>query len=240
MMVLIDARTGNPLSVLLDNGYLTDVRTGLAGALAAMYLASETIGSVGVIGSGTQARYQVHALRLVRSFSRLTVYGIMDAEVDRYITEMTRDLGIEIIKAKDAETVVRNSDLVVTTTPAKQPYLRSEWLHPGLHITCMGSDAEDKQELHADVFIGVDRIVCDKKSQAFRLGELHHAYDAGFIENKDDIIELGSLTLGQITGRLSNQEITICDLTGVGVQDTQIACLAYTQAVKRGLGSLVD
>ena len=239
MMVLISAETGFPLAILLDNGYLTDVRTGIAGAIAAQYLAPEEIKMAGVIGSGMQARYQIRSLKLVRDISELLIFGIVEEEVDRYIDEMSAELDLKIIKAIDAETVVRESDVVVTTTPSKEPYLKSEWLHPGLHITCMGSDSEDKQELYADVFSRADRIVCDKKTQVFRLGELHHALEGGFI-SEEDVIELGEITSGQVPGRTDKSEITICDLTGVGVQDTQIARLAYHKAVKRGFGLKIE
>ncbi len=236
MMILIDALTGRPLALLLDNGYLTDVRTGLAGAIAAKHLAPSEIRTVGVIGSGMQARFQIRALKIVRDFSRLLVYGIEQDEVDKYIEEMTEELGIEVISADDAETVVFQSEIVVTTTPSKEPYLRAAWLHPGLHITSMGSDSADKQEVFVDVFAKVDRIVCDRKSQAFRLGELHHAREAGVIKDEDVVAEIGEIILGTRPGRQSEDEVTICDLTGVGVQDTQIARLAYRRGIERKLG----
>ncbi len=239
MMVLVSAETGYPLAVLLDNGYLTDVRTGIAGAIAAQYLAPDEVKTAGVIGSGMQARFQIRSLKLVRGFSKLLVFGIIDKEVNRYIDDMSQELDLEIIKAKDAETVVRLSDIVVTTTPSKEPYLQAEWLHPGLHVTCMGSDSEDKQELYADVFNRADRIVCDRKSQVFRLGELHHALNAGFV-SEGEVIELGELTSGKLSGRTEKSEITICDLTGVGVQDTQIARLAYHKALERGFGLPIE
>jgi ornithine cyclodeaminase len=235
MMVLISAKTGNPLAILLDNGYLTDVRTGIAGALAAKYLAPKEVKVAGVIGSGMQARYQIRALKLVRDFSKLMTFGIVPDEVDAYADEIEEELGIEVIKARDAESVVRESEVVVTTTPAKEPYLRAEWLHPGLHLTCMGSDSEDKQEVFTDVFTRVDRIVCDRKSQVFRLGELHHALEAGLV-TEDAVVELGELTSGRVRGREMEEEITVCDLTGVGVQDTQIARLAYQKATECGFG----
>lgn len=240
MMMLISTKTGNPMAILLDNGYLTDVRTGIAGAIAAKYLAPKEVKVVGVIGSGMQARYQIRALRLVRDFSQLWVFGIVEGEVERYVEEMTQELGVEVFKAKDAETVVRESEVVVTTTPSKEPYLRAQWLHPGMHITCMGSDSEDKQELYPDVFTRADRIVCDRKSQVFRLGELHHALEAGVITKEEDVIELGELTSGRMPGRETEDEITVCDLTGVGVQDTQIARLAYVRAVELGLGLSIE
>ena len=236
MMVVVSAQTGFPQAVLLDNGYLTDVRTGVAGAIAARHLARETIETAGVIGAGMQARYQMRALKLVRDFRQLLVYSIVPEEVDEYAEEMSTELGAKVVKAASYEELVRQSDIVVTTTPAHDPYLKTEWLHPGLHITCMGSDSEHKQEIHADVFERVDRIVCDRKSQCFRLGELHHALAAGVISENDEIIELGELTSGRRPGRQSDDEITICDLTGVGIQDTAIARFAYQRAQAKQLG----
>ena len=238
-MVLISADTGIPKAVLLDNGYLTEVRTGIAGAVAAKHLAKDKIETVGVIGSGSQARYQMEALKLARDYQRILVYGIIPDEVELYAEEMTNRLTVEVIQADDAETVVRESEIVVTATPAQQPYLEAGWLHPGLHITCMGSDAEHKQELFADVFTRADLVVCDRKDQVFRLGELHHARDEGIITREDQVIELGELTSGMRKGRQNDAQVTICDLTGVGVQDTQIARLAYAKAKQKGFGLFI-
>jgi len=237
LMMLISSKTGFPEALLLDNGYLTDVRTGIAGAIAARHLAREGIEVAGVIGAGMQARYQMRGLKLVRGFNRLLIYSVIPEEVEVYVDEMSEELGVEVAAAGDYEEVVTQSDVVVTTTPATEPYLRSEWLHPGLHITCMGSDSEHKQELHADVFGGADRIVCDRKLQSFRLGELHHALEAGVISEQSEITELGEITAGLKPGRQSESEITICDLTGVGVQDTAIARLAYQRALEKDLGT---
>ena len=236
MMVVVSAKTGFPQAILLDNGYLTDVRTGIAGAIAARHLARESIETAGVIGAGIQARYQIRGLNLVRDFKRLIIYSIIPEEVDVYVDEMAKELGIEVVKASNDQEVVRQSDVVVTTTPAREPFLKAEWVHPGLHITCMGSDSEHKQELYVDVFGCADRVVCDRKSQCFRLGELHHALEAGVISEHDEIIELGELTSGLKPGRQHDDEITVCDLTGVGVQDTAIALLAYRRAIDKGLG----
>jgi len=240
MMVLINTQTGNPLAILLDNGYLTDVRTGIAGAIAAKYLAPKEVKTVGVIGSGMQARFQIRALKLVRDFSHLLVYGVVKDEVNAYVNEISKELKVKVISAGSAEEVVRQSDVVVTTTPSKEPYLRADWLHPGLHITCMGSDSEDKQELFPEVFAKADRIACDRKSQVFRLGELHHALEAGVISESDEVYELGELISRTKQGRQTDEEITVCDLTGVGIQDTQIARLAYHRAVEQNLGLNID
>jgi ornithine cyclodeaminase len=153
---------------------------------------------------------------------------------------MTDELDVEVQKAESYADVVRGSDVVITATPAHEPYLKSEWLHPGLHITCMGSDSEDKQEIEVDVFSSVDIIACDLKSQCFRLGELHHAVEQEVITNDHPIVELGELTSGQVAGRQHEDEISICDLTGVGVQDTAIALQAYKRAKERGLGFVIE
>jgi ornithine cyclodeaminase len=240
MMVLMSARTGFLEAVLLDNGYLTDLRTGVAGAIAAEQLAPRHIDTAGVIGTGMQARWQMRGLRLVRDFRRVLVYGRNGAAVERYVSEMTAELGVEVRRAETVEEVVRASQLVVTTTPTREPYLRAEWLHPGLHITAVGADGEHKQELFADVLARADRVACDSRRQCFRLGELHHALNDGFLAENADVAELGELIAGQRAGRASDSEISVCDLTGVGVQDTTIAVLAYRRALVNGLGTTIE
>jgi ornithine cyclodeaminase len=235
MMVLVSARTGFPEAAFFDNGYLTQVRTGAAGAVAAKYLAPKSVRTVGVIGSGTQARFQVMGIHRVRSFERLLVFGIEPDGVEGYVAEMPGRLGVEVVKADDPETVVRQSEVVVTTTPAREPFLRAEWLHPCLHITAMGADAPEKQELQSDVMGRADLIVCDRKEQCLVRGELHHAVEAGKLPASVPVVELGDLTSGRLPGRQAEDQITICDLTGVGVQDTAIARLALLKAGSRGL-----
>lgn len=237
MMTLFSAKTGVPQAVLLDNGYLTDIRTCAAGAVAARHLACKGVETVGVIGAGAQARYQIMALQKVRDFKRVLVYSLVG--MDDYVAEMSAVLGVDMIAKSSAEDVVRESEIVVTTTPAKEPYLRAEWLHPGLHITCMGSDAEDKQELFADVLGRADLYVCDSRDQTFRLGEAHHAQVAGIL-SKDESVELGEITSASHPGRTSDEQITVCDLTGTGMQDTVIATLAYQKALEKGMGLEID
>ncbi len=240
MMILLSAKVGFPQALLLDNGYLTNVRTGLAGAIAAKYLSPKQVHTAGVIGAGKQGRFQMQGLKLVRDYDRLLVYDRLSEQVDKYVEEMTPVLGVDIIRAKSVEEVVRGSDVVVTTTPSKTPYLRAEWIHPGLHITAMGSDAESKNELEPAVLGRADLLVCDRKSQVFRLGEHHHALEAGVISEDDDILELGEITAGRHPGREDNTQITLCDLTGTGAQDTAIALLAYRKALENGLGMTIE
>lgn len=240
LMVLLSAETGFVKAVLLDNGYLTDVRTGAAGAVAAKYLAPETIETAGVIGAGGQARYQMLALKQVRDFKRLLVYNRTEERAMKYVEEMSSLLSrVDIILGNSAEEVVRQSDLVVTTTPATDGFLKADWLHEGLHITAMGSDAEHKNELDSGVMAQADVIACDSKAQVFRLGELHHAKKAGTVD-ESQVIELGDVITGAKIGRTDDKQITICDLTGTGMQDTVIATMAYQLASDAGLGTVIE
>ena len=240
MMVLLSAATGFCEAVLLDNGYLTDLRTGLAGAVAARHLARDNINTVGVVGAGAQARYQVECLTLVREFDRLLVLGRDPERQAAYIDEMQRKPGITVAAAKSMEQLVGESDLVVTTTSSRTPLIRADWLHPGLHITAMGSDLAGKQELDAGVLAAADLLVCDRKSQCFSMGELQHGLAAGILTEDSPVLELGDLTGAGTAGRSSDRQVTVCDLTGPGVQDTAIATVAYEAAVSRGIGTVIS
>jgi ornithine cyclodeaminase len=237
-MLVISAETGFLQAVLLDNGYLTQVRTGAAGAVAAKYLAPQAAEQVGVIGAGVQARFQMRALALVRDIRTIRTFSLDEDGVrDAYVREMKQELGVEVIKAGSVEEVVKESSVVVTTTPSRAPFLKAEWLHPGLHLTTMGADAEGKQETHPEVAAGVDILACDLASQSFRLGELRSALAAGTITEDSNVVELGSMCRGAHPGRGDEEQITMCDLTGVGVQDTMIATRAYAIAQEKGLGT---
>lgn len=238
MMMLFSAKTGFPEAVLLDNGYLTNVRTAAAGGVAARHLARADVETAGVIGAGTQARWQIMALQHERDFRRLLVYSLKG--VEDYAEEMRDRIDAEIIPVESAEEVVRGAEIVVTTTPSREPYLRGEWLHPGLHITAMGSDAEVKQELFAEALGRADLLVCDRRSQAFRLGECHHALQAGVLSSQEDALELGEITSGARPGRTSEEQISVCDLTGTGMQDTIIATMAVDIASQHGFGIPIE
>jgi ectoine utilization protein EutC len=233
MMILLSAETGFPLAVLLDEGYLTDLRTALAGAVAARHLAPPQIETLGIVGTGTQARLQAQALRLVRRYDRVLVHGRTPEAVQRYVAEMSQALQVPVEAAASAEEVVRSSQMVVTTTAAREPLVSADWLHPGLHITAMGSDGVGKQELDPRVLARADRVVCDLRSQCVRVGELQHAAAESLLPANADIAELGELTAGDRPGREGPDEITVCDLTGVGVQDTAIASYTYERVTGR-------
>ncbi len=239
MMVVVSAETGFPEGVLLDNGYLTEARTGLAGAVAAKHLAPADVDTVGVIGAGSQGRYQVRALRLVRAFRRVLVFDRTEAAAVTYAREMREELGVPVEPAP-AEAVVRESQVVLSCTPSREPTVKAAWLHAGVHVTAMGADTAEKQELETGVLGRADRLACDYKRQCFERGEFLHALRAGEIEASAEVTELGELTSGRRPGRQRADDITVCALTGVGVQDAAIACLCYERALAAGVGLRVS
>jgi ornithine cyclodeaminase len=237
LMIVLSAETGRPEALLLDNAYLTEVRTALAGAIAAKYLAPTTVRTAGVIGVGMQARYQLRALKLVRDFRQVVAFGRKRDAIRKFMADVSEELHVEVVPAKNPAEVVRRCEVVVTATPAREPLIALANLHEGLHITAMGSDGPGKQELDPRIFQRADLVVCDLRSQCERVGELQHAIAAGTITAASPVVELGELAAGKRPGRESDSEITVCDLTGVGVQDTAIACFALDRARAKGLGA---
>jgi ornithine cyclodeaminase len=225
LMAVFDATTGVPVALLLDNGFLTDIRTGAAGAVAADVLAPLTIASVGVIGSGLQARYQVRCLRCVRTFSRIVAWSPDAAHLEAYVREL-RDQGFDACAAATPEAVCRDADVLVTATPSRAPLVQAEWLRPGQHVTALGSDSPGKQELDAACLAKADLLVVDRLTQCAAFGELRHALDEGALRPDQVYAELGEIVAGVKPGRTTSRQLTIADLTGVGFQDTAIASWA--------------
>jgi len=239
LMVLFSARTGLVEALLLDNGFLTDLRTAAAGAVAARWLSREDTRSVAVIGAGVQAKLQLQALTLVRPVERATVWA-RDADKAAQCAALIReDLSLDVSTAPSVHDAVQGVDLIVTTTPSDAPLLQAANLSPGQHITAMGSDTEHKNEIAADVFSAASYF-CDRLTQVRVLGELHHAIDAGVCTPDEVFPELGQVIVGEVRGRRAGDEITLCDLTGTGAQDTAIATLARCRAHDAGLGSLFN
>lgn len=237
LMVLFSTRTGLVQAVLLDNGYLTDVRTAAAGAVAAKHLARPDARTAAVLGAGTQARLQLEALTLVRPIERASVWARRGDQAVTAAGELTERLGIPVTAAASAEEAVTRADIVVTTTPSEAPILLARWLRPGQHVTAMGSDAEQKNEIEPAAIARADRYVCDRTSQCARLGELHHAIAAGVAPADATWPELGQIIAGVAAGRRAESDITLCDLTGTGVQDTAIATLAHARCSAAGAGA---
>ncbi len=227
LMILLSTETGRPMAILADQGLLTDLRTAAAGAVAARHLSRQDSRTAGIIGTGAQARLQLEALALVRPIERVLVYGRDIEKANAYKEDIEERLSLPVEVCAHPQEVAENSDIVVTTTPSSEPLIKGEWLQPGVHVTAMGSDAEHKQELETSVLERADQLVCDVKAQSVRLGELRNCHQ----ETVNRAIELGEITSGRKQGRQSPDEVTVCDLTGTGVQDTVIARQVYSLLV---------
>jgi len=226
LMVVFSAKTGLVEAVLLDNGYLTDVRTAAAGAIAAKWMSRENSRIAGIIGTGTQARLQLEALLLVRNIEKAVIWGRDHQKTIACADYCSKHLGIRVTATKLVEDVVSQCDILVTTTPSSKPIIAVTHLRPGLHITAMGSDANYKTELAPEVLVAADHYICDRLTQCLKQGELRAAVEAGAIESNSRFPELADVIVGAHPGRRSETEFTVCDLTGMGIQDTAIASQA--------------
>ena len=232
MMLLFSQKTGELECVLLDEGYLTNLRTAAAGAVAAKYLAPRRLTAAGILGAGIQGRLQLEFLRKVREFNEAVVWGLNAEELAAYRRDM-EPLGLTIRTTLDAEDVAAAANVIVTCTPSTRPLLRAEWIQPGTHITAVGSDTAEKQELETAILRKASRVVVDSLSQSQFRGEVFKAVQAGDI-GRDKLVELGAVIADERFRRAADDEITVADLTGVAVQDIQIAKAVWT-AVKPSL-----
>ena len=239
LVVVFDSKTGIVKTVLLDNGLLTDIRTAAAGAVAAKYLAPSNIKCVGVIGAGTQAQLQIMALKLVREFDCAVVWARDSEKANFYAEKMRAELGCPVTVSQSVEKCVAESQCVITTTPSEQALIQAGWLHDNLHITAMGSDAPNKMELDPLIFNQADRFIVDRQSQSMAQGELRPVLEAGLIDESIKVDELGEICAGLKPARESNQQLTVCDLTGTGLQDTAIADYASKQISQNNFGTII-
>ncbi|MBQ0707259.1 MULTISPECIES: cyclodeaminase [unclassified Ochrobactrum] len=240
LMIQFSARTGLIEALLLDNGYLTDVRTAAAGAVAAKYLARENAHVATIFGAGMQAGMQLEALTLVRPITEARIWARKFDSAQKAARNFTEKFGIPVTAVADAQEACDAADIIVTTTPSETPLLKAEWLVSGQHITAMGSDAEHKNEIDPALFRRPITYVADSLSQTRRLGELRHAISAGIVTADTAFLELGQIVLNAPKFHRKAEDITFCDLTGTGVQDTAIARLASERASLRDAGTKID
>ncbi|MGF1553399.1 MAG: cyclodeaminase [Paracoccaceae bacterium] len=236
LMVALSATTGQVRAVLLDEGYLTDLRTAAAGAVAARHLAPARVETAGVIGAGAQARLQMIAAHLERPYGRGLVWARDPARAGAAAAEIAAATGADVRAEADPARLVAESQLVVTATPARAPVLRADWLHPGLHVTAMGSDQAGKNEIEPAALAAADAYVCDRRAQAEVMGELRAALAAG-LGDRIAPVDLGEVIAGRAPARRSEEAVTLCDLTGTGAQDTAIAAHALAAAAGLGAGT---
>jgi ornithine cyclodeaminase/alanine dehydrogenase-like protein (mu-crystallin family) len=228
LMLVLSAVDGSLVGMLADNGYLTELRTGAAGAVAADLLARPDASSVAIVGAGSQARFQLEALREVRPIDSVHVASRSRERAQSFVDEIAAS-GLSARLCASVEEAVRGADVVVTVTPSTAPLVQAAWLEPGTHVTAVGSDEPTKHELEPTVLARASVVAVDDRRQAASFGELHHAVAAG-LRTTDDVVTLGELLEGVVHGRTGAEEITVADLTGVGVQDAAIAALVLREA----------
>jgi ornithine cyclodeaminase len=227
LMLVFSQKTGQLKRILLDECWLTDMRTAAAGAVAAKHLAPNKIQHIGIVGTGVQARRQLELLRHVVDCRSCFVWGRDPAKVQTMVQELqARDTvqtwGLSIEPVADLDDLLAQCNLIVTTTSAKSPLIRAGQVRRGTHITAMGSDDYGKQELEAGVLARADLVVADSVSQCVDHGECGYAVREGLI-GESAILELGQVIKNPALGRTSEDQITVADLTGVAIQDIQIA-----------------
>lgn len=240
MMVLLSARTGVVEALLLDNGYLTDIRTAAAGVVAAKHLSRPDSSVAAIFGAGVQAGLQLEALMLVRPIAEARIWARDAAKAEATAGALREKLGILVRAEPDAAKAVGGADIIVTTTPSTEPLIKAGFVVAGQHITAMGSDAEHKNEIAPAILLMADLYVADSAKQTRRLGELHHAIASGVMSADAEVTELGQIIAGERHGRGSASDITIADLTGTGVQDTAIATFARDRARAAKSGTIFE
>ncbi len=231
MMIVCSTKSAEFKALLLDECYLTDIRTAIAGLIAARLLAPRQIRAIGILGTGVQARLQLEMLKKCTSTRRVYVWGRGRDSADACV----QDLQAAGFKAQPVESpgyIADQCNLIITATAAREPLLAANRIRPGTHITAVGADAPGKQELDPDIFKIADIIAVDSRSQCMDHGEVAQAVSRNLVA-EDQLIELGHMLLRPVLGRSSQGQITVTDLTGVAVQDIQIAKAVYTASLQK-------
>ena len=219
MMLVFNQKTGQPIAILQDEAYLTDVRTAVAGAICAKYISPKKVDGIGIVGTGVQAKMQLEYLKDIIDCRKAIVWGRSEASLLKYVADM-KDSEFDIAITQNIDDVVDGCQLIVTCTPAERPLISR--VNPGTHITAMGSDTLSKQELDSSILLEADLVVADSKSQCEIRGEIHQAIKSDRF-SMDTVVELGEIINGDKEGRTCEKQITVADLTGVAVQDIQIS-----------------
>lgn len=229
---VFNAKTGEVEAIIEDKGYLTDYRTGVAGAIATSILANPESKIVSMIGTGVQARMQLMSLmRVMSNIETLQVYGRSSQGVKNYINDIKNYYpNLNIVVCESVQEAVYNADIVYTVTYSEKPLIQAEWLKQGVHITAVGACEPSMQELDSKI-LGIANIVCtDSIDACAKNGELHHALDMGYVD-KDSVLELGQVITNNI--KRNKTDITICDLVGIGFQDAVIASCVMNEYNKQ-------
>ena len=238
VVVLFDASSGVPLACM-DSGTITATRTAAASAVAAAHLALPRASSVTFIGCGVQARAHLAALCEVRPIARVTAFDTNGDAVERFVNEMNRMGRLAAHSTTDLREAARSSEIVVTSTPSRLPLLDVGDVTDGTFIAAVGADNEHKQEI-APALLRAAAVIVDDLDQCSKIGDLHHALDAGIMRREDVRGSLDQIIAGFAPGRVDEKEIIIFDSTGVAIEDVAAAALVYERAEETGVGVVVD
>ncbi len=242
VILLIDPETGFPKAIM-SGTWITGLRTGAAGAIAAKYLARKDSRIVAFIGAGAQARMQLMGLlEVMPGLSEARVFDIR-SDAGKSFLDFAEGIcpgGFSMEVADSARSAVMDADIVVTTTPSRKPIVMSDWIGGGVHFNCMGADAPGKQELDPEILRRASKIVVDDLEQAVHGGEVNVPIRSGILSKEDIYGELGEIIAGFKKGRESHDELTVFASTGLAIQDAVTANLAYRKALERGLGVYLD
>lgn len=219
LFLLLDATTGAPALLLAEHGYLTDLRTAAAAGLTLRYLAPKDARAALLVGAGAVGRQTARVMLAELAIEKLTIWNRTPARAESLATE----LGAPATVATDLEAEVRRHRVIVTATASSTPLIAAAWVAKGTHVTSVGTGSPEKVELEPALLAKADKLIADRTAQTARYGNLHHAIAAGVMSAGQVYGELGDLAAGRLAGRESHSEITIADLTGVGVQDAAIA-----------------
>jgi alanine dehydrogenase len=236
---IFDSESGEPLA-LLDGASMNPFKTGATGAVAADELAREDASSAAIIGSGAQARGQLRALATVRDLETVWVYSPTKEHREEFAGEMDRRLDGSVAAVASAAAAIEGADIVVTATNASEPVFDGDALEEGTHVTAMGQYNPEKRELDAAT-IERAKYVPDLRDRAFQdAGSFLHALDEGVVDEDHVHAELGDVVAGNAPGRESDEEITVFDSGGTGIETVAGAYLLYEKATEAGLGETID
>jgi len=238
VIVLCDGEDGRPLAVM-DSIEVTVRRTAAATAVAARWLARPDAKVITVCGCGHQGRAQLRALRRVLPLERAYAFDTDETAARAYARELSAELDLEVTAVTDHAEAVRASDVCVTCTPSRRPFLFREHVGAGTFVAAVGADSPDKQELDP-ALVAASLLVVDVLEQCASIGELHHALVAGAVTRESVHAELADLVTGRKPGRRSPEEITIFDSTGTALEDVAAAAVVYEKAVAAGVGLTVE
>ncbi|MDI9619437.1 MAG: alanine dehydrogenase [Candidatus Nezhaarchaeota archaeon] len=239
VVLLVDPKSGFPISIM-SGSWLTAMRTGAAGGVAAKYLARKDSEVLAFVGAGTQAKTQLIALKhTLRNIKVINVYDVVESSSKSFANHAVELIdGATVNVCRTPREAVEGADIVVTTTPSRQPVVMSSWIKPGVHINCIGADAPGKEELDPEILVKA-KVVVDDMEQAIHSGEVNVPIAKGVFRKEQIYGELGEIVAGLKRGRDSRDEITIFTSTGLAIQDAVTAWLTYNEARSRGLGKLI-